>query len=54
MLQVYNAAKLDKTYQYSGLISYNRKFGQARIILTDFEMQDILTSQFILLTVFLL
>ena len=44
-----------KTYtKHSDLTSYNRKIDQARFLSTDFEMQDFLTSHFILITVLLL
>ena len=46
----YNLAKHTSTQD---LTSYNRKTGQARFLLTDFEMQDFLRSHFILITVFL-
>ena len=50
----YPAAKFDKTYQHPGLTSYNRKIGQVRFLLTNFEIQDFLISHIILLKVFLL
>ena len=37
VLVVYPAAKFDKIYWHSDLTLYNRKIGQARILLTDFE-----------------
>ena len=44
ILLVYPAAKFEKTYWHSGLTSYNRKNGKARILLTDFEMSDFVTK----------
>ena len=38
VLLVDTAAKFDKAYWHSALTSYNRKIGQARILLTDFEI----------------